>query len=455
MARLVVAALVVLLGALAEVPAATAQGARGLDYVTVDPAPPLWHAGPDVLYLNPCRAGCTASAGRDDALGDRSSILGRDGIPSSISLAPFQWDQATWDGVVACVRATYAIYGVEVVTDPPAGPHVEVMVAGSAAALNLAGNTLGIAPLTNDCSALPSAIAFAFANAHLGGPQLVADLCATAAHEAGHVYGLDHEFECKDPMTYLTGCGVKVFLNRSVPCGEFDSARECKCGATQSSFLHLYDVLGPGTPPAAPPIAIRSPLPGAMVPSTFSVFVALDGRPPTTVELWINGAPYGAQPARATASPYEFVTPASLPDGVLDVEVRVYDDLGTLGTATVTVQKGAVCTTADTCPAGWTCTDGGCRAPAGTLAVGEACASAAACASKECVAHGGVSTCTEPCWLGTAACPAGLACVQADDERFACFEPTDDGGCCSAGGDPRAALGLIALVGLRLRRRRR
>ncbi len=436
----------------------TAVATRSVDYVVVDPAPSsgVWQGGPHRLYLNRCAGGCTVTAGTDDAVNNRSSILGRDGVPSTVNLAAFNHDEATWDGLVQCMRATYAIYGVEVVTDPPAGPHVEVMVAGNAASLNLDGNTLGIAPLTSDCSALPSAIAYSFASAHLTGPELINDLCATTAHEAGHIYGLDHEFECKDPMTYLTGCGVKVFLNRTVACGEFDGARECKCAATQSSHRHLYDVLGPGTPPPPPPFVINSPAPGATVNGGFSVFVTLQGRPATVVELWVNGAQLGSLPGKFIDSPYQFDTPPSLFDGMLDLEVRVYDDLGTLNSQTITVQKGAPCASAATCPGGYACTGGACRAPAGTLAVGAACSSSSECASKECVAHGGELVCTEPCWQATAACPSGMACERADDERFGCFEPLDGGGCCSAGGDPRGALGLAALVGLlNLRRRRR
>lgn len=447
-----------LFGSATAAVAATAHAApRDLDYVVVEPAPPLFHAGPDILYLNRCDGGCTVQSGRDDAVANLSSILGRDGIPPTISLAPFAHDQATWDGVVECVRNTYAVYGVEVVTEPPSGAHVEVMVAGTAASMGLDGNTLGIAPLTSDCSALPSAIAYSFANAHLIGPELITDLCATTAHEAGHIYGLDHEFECKDPMTYLTDCGVKVFLNRTVACGEFDGPRDCKCSAEQSSHLHLYDVLGPGTPPAAPPITVLSPQPGAVVASRFSVFVDVDGRLPTTVELWVNGAFLASLPGKTADSPYQFDTPATLHDGTLDVEIRAYDDLGTLGTRTLTVQKGEPCADASACPAGYACDAGRCLAPAGTRAVGESCEANGDCISKECVAHGGALVCTEPCWVATAACPSGLACVQADDERFGCLVPPEDtGGCCSAAGtDPRAPLVLMALAGLVIGRRRR
>src|SRR5687768_676351 len=40
---------------------------REIDYVVVDPPPPLWHAGPAVIYLDRCANGCTVTEGPDDA----------------------------------------------------------------------------------------------------------------------------------------------------------------------------------------------------------------------------------------------------------------------------------------------------------------------------------------------------------------------------------------------------
>ncbi|HVK77706.1 MAG TPA: MYXO-CTERM sorting domain-containing protein [Kofleriaceae bacterium] len=424
---------------------------RAIDYVVVEPPPPsgLWHAGPAVVYLNRCAAGCSVRAGGDDAVADTSSILGRTDIPRQVSIEPFAWDQATWDGMVACVRDVYALYDVHVVTEPPAGPHVEVMVAGTAAALNLPSNTLGIAPLANDCSRIPSAVAFAFANAHEVGDRLITELCATTAHEAGHVFGLDHEFDCRDPMTYLAACGPKVFLNRTVECGEFDGPRPCKCAARQSSHLHLTDVIGPGALPSPAEISVLAPTPGAVVPPTFSVFVEVAGRPAATVELWANGAKLDEQPGKQTTAPYLLRTQASLPDGVLDLEVRVYDDLGQLAVARLTVQKGAPCADASACPSGWACDGGRCLAPAGDRGIGDDCAVDGDCASGQCAQRAGATTCSQPCWPTGAACPNGLACVTGDDEGFACFAD-DGGGCCSAGGDGRGPLGLALVVGLAL-----
>lgn len=455
MLRLAVAALPLVLAAGV---ATAAPGTRGLDYVVVKPAPPVFAAGPDVLFLDRCVGGCTARAGKDDAVAGTSSILGRDTVPATVNLAAFRWGDDVWDAVVACVRDTYAPYDVTVVTErPAAGPYVRVMVAGEASALGLPGNTLGVAPLTSDCSAQPSAIAYAFANAHQAGAEQALEICATAAHEAGHVYGLDHEYECKDPMTYLVGCGAKVFLNKTVACGEFDGPRACKCGATQSSFRKLTEVLGAGAAPAGPALSLVSPTDGGVVPDRFSVFVRAGGRPLSRAELWVNGAAISTVPGKVTDAPYELKTPTTLADGVQHLAVRAYDDLGRLGVLAATVRKGAACTSAS-CPTGLTCdATGACVAPAGTLAVGAACTSDSACASQWCAVRGDDRLCAAPCWPLEGACDGDLTCQPADDERLACLPPLPEaGGCCSTGGAPTGAVPLTGLVaGLLLRRRRR
>ncbi len=62
--------------------------------------------------------------------------------------------------------------------------------------------------------------------------------------EIAHAYGLDHEYLCKDVMTYLRGCGSKSFVDAEAPCGE-SKKRHCEGGSpTQNSFKRLVDVLG-------------------------------------------------------------------------------------------------------------------------------------------------------------------------------------------------------------------
>jgi hypothetical protein len=448
------------LGAVLVAAATSAAGAdppRAVDYVIVEPAPPVFAAAPDIIYLDRCASGCTVTAGGDDAARGTSSILGRNGTPDTARLAAFRWGDEAWQQVVACVRATYAPYDVTVVTDRPAsGPYVRVIVAGEPAALDLAANTLGVAPLTADCSPQASAIAFTFANVHAEGAGQVLDICTTAAHEAGHVYGLDHEFECKDPMTYLVGCGAKVFLNRTVACGEFDGPRACKCGETQSSFRKLTKVLGAGPAPAGPELQLLSPVDGATVGPTFSVFVRDLGRPLSVAELWVNGAKVSTAPGKSSDSPYELRTTAALPDGVLRLAVRAYDDLGRLTVLTATVQKGAACTAAS-CPAGARCEDGACVTAPGTAGIGDPCASDGECASQLCAVRDGERVCSQPCWPSGSACAGGdgdLSCQHADDERLVCLPPPDTGGCCSAGGRPTGPLALALLLAAVLGRRR-
>jgi hypothetical protein len=75
-------------------------------------------------------------------------------------------------------------------------------------------------------------------------------LCWTAAQEAAHTYGLDHEVFAPDPMTYLEGCLPKTFAATTEDCGE-GPPRDCLCGGTtQNSFDALLAMVGPTPDPA-------------------------------------------------------------------------------------------------------------------------------------------------------------------------------------------------------------
>jgi hypothetical protein len=189
----------------------------------------------DILYINRCTGGCVVSPGFDSAITNRSTL-----VSATRNLSAFAFSDAAFEATVTCLRSVFAPYDVTVTTvDPGPVPHRELMLAGTYSQLGLSSGATGVAPF--DGSPIPNAIAFAFATT-IGDD--VDQLCYTAAHELGHLYGLDHEFYCPDLLTYLTCAGTKTFADFDAPCGEF-SARLCTLGAdTQNSHLLLATVAG-------------------------------------------------------------------------------------------------------------------------------------------------------------------------------------------------------------------
>jgi hypothetical protein len=445
---------------------AVAEGRRvepGTDYVLVPPQPKHRRSGVShVLYLNRCASGCVIDLTEDNADRDASTIPETAG-----PLSPFAAGDDAWNAVVECVRQTYAPYDIEVVTDaPPSGSdYIEVMVAGSPFEVGLDGQILGIAPLAVDCSTQANVVAFAFANNHQGD---VLDICATTAHEAGHTYGLDHEFECKDPMTYLVGCGQKQFVNLEAPCGEFDGPRECRCsGPTQNSYKKLIRDVGPGVTPPPPGVAIQAPANGTIVPPGVTIFVlAEEPRVVIRLELWINGWRWADITGETTQNLFMFPLPAAVPDGVLDLEVRAFNDVGQMGTSSITVTKGLPCTSAATCAAGQDCDGGGrCVYPTPPGQLGDACERDLDCSTTRCLSDGMNRLCTQSCLTDFAdACPDDFTCLPTESRTSGACWPEDlagsSGGCCqTTDSGPVAPLvlslgTLLVVVGRRGRGRR-
>lgn len=437
---------------------------RRVEYVTETPT-----AAEDpisnIIFLNRCAGGCTifSTNGTSDARTNMSSIpMGALG-PKAIS--EFAQGDEAWTALVACVRDVYAPYDI-VVTDVDPGEsvvHHEAIVAGTAADIGWSG-ALGVGLVSGTCQALNNGISFAFAN----DISTVEEMCWTVAQESAHTFGMDHAFECSDPLTYLGGCGRKYFRNINAQCGEF-APRTCNCGGLQNSHLRLLDLFGYNdTPVPSPVTTIASPDDGDTVVTGFTIFANAElSRGVSTVEFWINGYKWDTVDDfdfPAQGGTYQFTTPANLPDGKIEIEVRAYNDLATAyGSTTVTVQKGELCTDAATdCLEGQACNDGACAWPTPTGELGDACDYPQACISETCEADpNGVDVCSKTCLRGTAdTCPEGLECVApAGTSAGYCFVAGDDGGgCCSAStstGGTAARIGLGLLVGLALVRPRR
>lgn len=271
------------------------------------------HAAPTIIYMN--RMGGIYTPGDNDARTNHSTIPGR-----TSQVQPWTVSAAGWAEVMDCMREQFAAFNV-VVTDVDPGnvPHIESVVAGYPQDVGMGSGVGGVSPFTDDCGVIPNSIVFTFARVY---GTAYRDICETAAQEVSHSFGLDHEYECRDPMTYLSGCGDKSFQDTAAPCGEY-SARECWCGGTtQNSVAMLRDRLGPRNVP--PVVAITEPADGATVAPGFAVAASASDSVGALVrvELWVDGALAETR----SAPPWAFTTDGALADGAHVLEVRAIDD---------------------------------------------------------------------------------------------------------------------------------
>jgi len=446
------------------------------------------HAGTPsrILYLNRCMGGCVVHGGPiNDAKTDTSSIPAGPGpftIGEYSESAPGEWAS-----LVKCVQEVYSPFNV-MVTDvkPTDGTWNEAIVGGVSADLGLGADILGIAPLAGDCSAQDNAISFSFANAHPP-QQHVFNVCWTVAQESAHVYGLDHEYmfadgayggsACNDPMTYRTDCGgEKFFRNHPAACGEFTS-RPCRCAGNQNSHLKILSVFGPGTPITTPPTAVFvDPAAGTTITNSTPIHVTSGAqRGVDHLDLYINGFKWGpsipgapfttiGQPLPpAPSATYAIPLPADLPDSIIDIVVKSYDDLGTeTDTPVLTVTKNAPCADASTCATGQQCDAGKCFWPPPSGVLGDPCDYDQFCTSLECSPTQAGRICTQDCVPGASdSCPSGYVCLQDGPGQGFCY--TDSGGgCCDANAGNETTGGMLAhigfgalVLGVVLRRRRR
>ncbi|MCX5744650.1 MAG: Ig-like domain-containing protein [Proteobacteria bacterium] len=455
------------------------------------------HADPQIsttLYMNRCVGDCTVHLGTNDARTMMSSIagdttamhtireftnsFGDKGVNGhcTVSMTACTTDaqcgagngtcntaDKDWADTVQCMKEVYSPFNVKIVDALPtdgSNYHMGIL-AGTPQDLGLGGGILGIAPLAGDCSPQDNVISFSFANAHSANDR-VNNLCWTIAQESAHAFGLDHEFSyvsspvggvprsaCNDPMTYRTDCGgEKFFRNDTAKCGE-DVERDCRCGGTQNSHLKILNVFGAGTPiTGKPTTSILFPLTGATIANGVNVTgKAFAKRGIARVELWINGYNWGEVPggpfgsSGQPESTYQIPIPTKVPDSVVDLVFKAYDDLGAeTDSATQTVTKNKACTDDASCKLdGMTCSsDGKCAWPPAVGAIGEDCTFNEFCLSGLCVmtADGGV--CSKACHPGIMGeCDTGFECMQTAPGAGVCLiAATDGGGCCSVGDGP-------------------
>lgn len=193
-----------------------------------------------LVYLN--REGARLRGGGDDATHNRASLVGDDS--GTLDYPGYAGSHYTWRRVMRCLRTAFRDFDIEITDQRPVDRnYVMVLMGGSPRVLKRKGSAHLRATGLSPYNGLPIANGVCLVFTKKIGPSW-RRICETAAHEIGHVYGLDHAYHCRDFMTYLPYCGTKRFVNKAVSCGE-KKKRKCKGGkGTQNSHAHLADLLG-------------------------------------------------------------------------------------------------------------------------------------------------------------------------------------------------------------------
>lgn len=195
---------------------------------------------PSILYINRCENGCTVLPGSDNAITNRSSLVG-----SQRSLPPYSHGDAAFSAVARCIRATFSPYFNRITTTDPGNiPHRELIIAGRPSDIGMPSGVFGVAPW--GCGVpLPNAIAFAFAGMYPSND--LKGQCEVATHELGHLLGLDHEHLALDTMSYETVPeALRHFVDTPSSCG-VGAPEACYCGspvATQNTHQLLRSEMG-------------------------------------------------------------------------------------------------------------------------------------------------------------------------------------------------------------------
>lgn len=419
--------------------------------VPVAPLVPNPFAAPPtsrIVYMHRCGpGGCTINAGSPDNSRTNTSQI----ASANTTIGAFTQSDEVWKKMVLCVKATFAPFDIQITeTDPGLNvEHYEHVVGGKPTQLDpQLTNAGGVASFR--CGGIDNAMNFTF-DVYGGDADT---LCWTAAQEIAHGFGLEHELDPKDPLTYLEGYLPKRFQAAPAQCGE-GVPRICACtGGMQSSYQHILDMFGPGTP-TPPMVTIRAPSAGKTVQPKFVTRVSvIDDSGIDHVELIIDGS----KVTESYMDPYTMVAPAdAIPEGPHQMEVRAYDVAGAPASAMIDITMGPPCTASKGCTDPDVCVAGVCLpgpdAPGG---LGYDCTASSECISRNCVKDEGSSVghCVEACDPSVeGVCPNGFECLPGGSSGV-CW-PTASGGCCDAGGSPGGPLMLtfgVLVIVLRPRR---
>ncbi|MDX2093458.1 MAG: Ig-like domain-containing protein [Kofleriaceae bacterium] len=390
-----------------------------------------------VVYLN--KNGGTYMVGpvQTNALTNAVNTIVSYGGSSRSAVIPPLPTGFNWPEIVTCVKDYYKAFDIRFVeTEPTEGPFIEAVVGGDGSEVGYPAGAglLGIAAADNFCGVTETGVAFNFAEAH-GGSSRNRELCATIAHEVGHLLALEHETLATDIMSYVpvTQAASKSFVDQFSACGTYpNQPQQCTCTSSQqNSYQRLTSYVG--TRPAdsvSPTLGIESPSDGGNVPPTFEVVArATDNMGMADVRVLIDGAEVAVSSMTSDGERYKItVRNVGLGQRMLTVIARDLAGNEAKQEKMLTIAK---------------------------LETGASCIDNAACAGNICAGSEDGNFCTQACDLNNDSCPEDFDCATAGNASVCVVA---DGGCGCQTNDPRGALtvglvlGLGALIGRRRRR---
>jgi uncharacterized protein (TIGR03382 family) len=390
-----------------------------------------------VVYLN--KNGGTyniANAATDSATNTADTIAAGDNRAHAGAVIPPIEASFDWPYIVACVRQHYKPYAVTLTeTEPTSGNYIEAVVGGNGASTGWSASSgiLGVASADNFCGVTERGIAFNFSSNHVGIQKANDELCATIAHEVGHLLALEHEATATDTMSYVpfASSGSKLFTTANGKCGTTPSQTGgCSCGSVATgnytnSSMRLGQFVGLRPTEKEPPkLELKSPGNGDKVPPTFAVTaVASDNDVMEQVTVLIDNVVVASSTSPNGTTYTINVTNAALGDHML--AVNAVDLAGNVTTKSIALKISK-------------------------SELGETCLGNDGCNSNLCATAEDGNFCSQVCGDGNS-CPDDFSC-QAIGATSICVP--DEGGCSTTG---RGGISMVVLVGLALigvRRRR-
>src|SRR5690606_8435484 len=159
---------------------------------------------------------------------------------------------------------------------------------------------------------------------------------------------------------------------------------------------------------------------GAEVSDNFVVGVdTSDIRGVSRAELHVNGRLI--ETIEQVQERYTFRGTGGISDGILNIEVRAFNDLEAQGTATVQVQQGAPCSGDESCKPEETCEEGACVLRPPSKELGEPCTSDFECVSGLCPMRGDEKLCSQFCNpFADGTCPTDFECIEVNASQGVC-----------------------------------